>query len=60
MTDLDKTIERVARKYEDVDSAENIDKINSNLYNIQNTMTESLQLLMDKENKINGKTPHST
>ena len=42
-------------KFKDVDSEDNIDKINSDLYDIQNVMSESFELLMDKDRKIGGR-----
>lgn len=51
---LDKTIKRLIEKFKDAESSENMDRINSDLYDIQNAMTESFDLLLDKEKKIGG------
>lgn len=50
----DKTVKKQIEKYEDSESAENADKINSDLYDIQNAMTESFDLLLDREKNIGG------
>lgn len=54
-SDPDKTVKKQIEKYEDSESAENADKINSDLYDIQNAMTESFDLLLDREKNIGGK-----
>lgn len=41
-------------KFKDVESQDNMDRINSDLYDIQNSMMESFDLLLDKEKKIGG------
>jgi uncharacterized protein YjgD (DUF1641 family) len=51
----DKTIKKLIERYKDQESAENLDKINSDLYDIQSSITESFDLLLDKEKKIGGK-----
>ena len=42
------------RENEDSEPAGNADKINSDLYDIENAMTESFDLLLDREKNIGG------
>lgn len=51
---FDKTIKKTIEKYSDSDSAENADIINNDLYDIQNAMTESFDLLLDREKNLGG------
>lgn len=58
-TDIDKIIKRQIEKFKDSESTENMERINDDLYDIQNAMTESFDLLLDKEKKIGGSFPRN-
>ena len=51
----DKNIKRQFERFRDLDSNENVDRINNELYDIQNAMTESFDLLLDREKNIGGR-----
>lgn len=47
-------MKKQVEKYSDSESGENADKINSELYDIQHAITESFDLLLDREKNIGG------
>ena len=51
----DKVIKREVEKFKDADSMENMERINSDMFEIQNALSESFDLLLDKDKKIGGK-----
>ena len=49
---FDRQIKKIIQTYKDVSSEENMKKMQSDLYNIYNTMNQSLELLIDKGNTL--------
>ena len=50
---FDRQIKIIIQTYKDTGSDENMKKMQSDLYNIYNTMNQSLELLIDKGNSLN-------
>lgn len=45
-------IKKQVERFRDVESPDNLDRINSDLYDIQSSLTQSFELLMDKDKNI--------
>ena len=45
-------ISKQIEKFREVDSPDNMDRISSDLYDIKNSITESMELLLDKDRSI--------